>query len=102
MITNAKLRAIAERASQDLVAFITESEDALLKEWDVVVDEAQAADKKAKLKFSFSATVNIDDDKLTTALSFGARRKLSRDGSIPDADQIKLPLDEQPTEQADS
>ena len=89
-IVNAKLTAIAERASTDLTAFIEEGEVKIQEAWDSIVEEAQANETKPVLALAFSVKLHLDEDKMETALRFGVKHKLSRDGSIPDPNQPDL------------
>ncbi len=87
---NQKLNAIAVVAAADLQAFVKEAEDKITEAWNACVEEAQGQETKPKLKLSFGITLDLDADKMETALTFGVKYKLSADKQIPDPDQMKL------------
>ena len=91
---NQKLQEISNKAAADLQAFISESEQKLLEAWAQCEQEAQENETKPKFKFGFSVVLDLDANKMETALTFGVRHKLSRDQQIPDPDQPPLPLDD--------
>ena|ERR1051325_7319607 len=95
---NLKLQEISNQAAADLQAFIAESEAKLLEAWAQCEQEAQENETKPKFKFAFSVVLDLDANKMETALTFGVRHKLSRDQQIPDPDQPKLPLDSEPSD----
>lgn len=91
---NPKLQAISDRAQSDLAAFIAEAEDKLLEAWNAAEIEAQDNETKPVFRIAFSVKLDIDSDNMETALSFGVRHKLSKDGAIPHPTQTKLALSE--------
>jgi len=91
---NPKLRAITERAQSDLAAFILEAEEKLLEAWNKAEEEAQDNETKPVFRMTFGIKLDLDADNMETALSFGVRHKLSKDGQIPDPAQQKLELEE--------
>ena len=94
IIKNAKLNAIAEKASDDMLGLIAESEAKILEAWDAATDDAQENETAPKFKFGLCITLDLDADKMETALTFSIRRKLTVECSIPDPNQAKLPLGE--------
>jgi len=87
---NSKLQAIGSVAAEDLRAFIKESEDKIMEAWNACVDEAQTQETKPKLNLGFSIKLDLDEDKMETALTFGVKYKVSKDANIPDPDQLKM------------
>lgn len=87
---NPKLAEIAKKAAADLSAFIAESEDKLLEAWHQCEQDAQENETKPKFKFTFNVVLDIEANKMETALTFGVRHKLSRDQEIPNPDQAVL------------
>ena len=91
---NAKLESIGKSASEDLLAFIREAEEKILAAWAACAEEAQDNETKPKFRLGFTITLDLDEDKMETALSWNIKHKLSRDAKIPDPDQIQFPLQE--------
>lgn len=87
---NAKLEMISRRACLDLAAFIAEAEPKLLEAWCAAEQEAQDNETKPKFKMSMGITLDLDSNDMETALTFGVRHKLSRNGEIPDPNQPEL------------
>lgn len=90
---NPKLKAIAEKASVDLLALIKEGEEKILEAWNACEEEAQDNETKPKFKLSLGITLDLEADSMETALTFGIKHKLSVNTVIPDPNQIPLPLD---------
>lgn len=98
IMNNPKLSAISDRACNDLAAFISEAEEKLLASWSIAAAEAQDNDMpRPKFRMAMAITLDLDADKMETALTFGVRHKLSRDGQIPDPAQTELELKVGPT-----
>ena len=93
MIKNEKLNAIAAKAADDLLDLVAESETKILEAWDAATDDAQENETSPKFKLGLCITLDLDADKMETALTFSIRRKLTVECSIPDPNQTKLPLD---------
>jgi len=93
MIKNEKLNAIAAKAADDLLDLVAESETKILEAWDAATDDAQENETAPKFKLGLCITLDLDADKMETALTFSIRRKLTVECSIPDPNQTKLPLD---------
>lgn len=91
-MNNPKLTAISDRACNDLAGFIAEAEEKLLEAWNSCAQEAQDNETKPKFRMAMSITLDLDLDTMETALTFGVRHKLSRDGQIPDPAQTELEL----------
>lgn len=89
---NPKLEAIAKKAAEDLIALVKESEDKILTAWNSVEEEAQDNDAPPKFKLGLAITLDLDADKMETALTYGIRHKLTAQSEIPDPNQTKLPL----------
>jgi len=88
---NAKLQAIAEKSASDLIALIKDAEPKILEAWAAAEEEA-TDEASPKLKLGFSITLDLDKDKMETALTFAIRRKYSIDETIPNPDQFALPM----------
>ncbi len=89
---NTKLESIGKAASEDLLAFIREAEEKILQAWSACAEEAQDQETKPKFRLGFTITLDLDEDKMETALSWAIKHKVSRDAKIPDPDQIDLGL----------
>lgn len=87
---NPKLKAIIDRAAEDLKSLARESEDKILEAWSACEQEAQDNEQKPKFKLGFGITLDLDADKMETALSFGIKHKVSHDQAIPDPAQPDL------------
>jgi hypothetical protein len=87
---NSKLNAIAAKAASDLQSLIKESEEKIMEAWNACADEAQENDTTPKFKLGLSITLDLDADKMESALSFSIRRKLTVESSIPDPNQPEL------------
>jgi hypothetical protein len=91
---NAKLESISIKATMDLRSLIHDAEDKLLEAWNSAVEEAQANDTKPVFKIGFTINLDLDKDRMESALTFGVRHKLSVDGAIPDPGQPGLGLED--------
>lgn len=91
---NAKLKAIAEKAAENLQAYVKEYEDKILEAWNSVEAESQEQDTKPKFKLGFAITLDLEKDQMETALSWNVKYKASSTNEIPDPDQAKLSLNE--------
>jgi len=89
---NPKLKAIAESAAADLVDLVAEKETEILEAWNAAEEEAQLQETKPKFRLGLAITLDLDQDKMETALTFGIRIKASTFKEIPDPDQKDLPL----------
>lgn len=67
---NPKLLAISTEAASNLTAFIEEKEDEILKAWDAAAQEAQDQESKPKFRLGFMITLDLDADKMETALAW--------------------------------
>ena len=94
---NPKLSAISTSACSDLSAFIAEKESEILAAWNQAEQEAQDQETKPRFKLAFSVTLDLDADRMETALSWSVRHKVSCDKPIPDANQSDLPLEDETT-----
>jgi hypothetical protein len=94
---NAKLSAIADEAATNLKALVRENEDKLLEAWNACESEAQENETAPKFKIGLAVTLDLDGDKMETALSFGIRYKATAECQIPDPAQMKLSGIEQGT-----
>lgn len=92
---NAKLKAIAEQAANDLRDFVKEGEKDILEAWAVAEKEAQANESKPKLKLGFSISLDLDKDEVDNALTFGVKHTLATTHKIPDPDQATLKLEKE-------
>jgi hypothetical protein len=93
-MNNKKLEAIANKAADDLKALIKESEDKIIEAWDAVTDDAQENETAPKFKLGLAITLDLDADKMESALTFSIRRKLTVECTIPDPNQPPLPMDD--------
>jgi hypothetical protein len=84
---NPKLESIAKRAASDLLSFIVDGEQSILDAWNACEQEALDNEGKPKFKLSFAINLDLDEDKMETALTWGVKHKLSKDTSIPDPNQ---------------
>jgi len=89
-ISNVKLEAITAKAVEDLRQLIGEAEEKLLEAWASAELEAQEQEQKPVFRIGFAIVLDLDKDKMETALTFGVRHKLSIDREIPDPDQLVL------------
>jgi len=89
---NPKLEAIAEEAGKQLSALIAEAADDIARGIEVAVEEAQANETEAKFSISFAVQLNLDRNTVTHRLAFATRHKFESVGSMPDPDQMKLPM----------
>ena len=87
---NPKLKAIEEKASEDLLALIKDGEEKILEAWNACEEEAQENETKPKFKLSLGITLDLDADSMETALTFGIKHKLMTVASIPDPNQPDL------------
>jgi len=94
---NQKLSAISTSACSDLSAFISEKESEILEAWNQAEQEAQDQETKPKFKLAFSVTLDLDADRMETALSWSVRHKVTLDRQIPDPSQSDLPLEDETT-----
>lgn len=94
---NKKLEAIAKQASENLLALIKDGEPKILEAWNSCEEEAQLNEAKPKFKLGLSIVLDLDGDKMDTALSFGVKHTLSVSGEIPDPLQTKLPIGDDDT-----
>lgn len=92
---NPKLEAIAETAAHDLKALVREKETEILEAWNAAEEEAQAQESKPKFRLSLAITLDIEADKMETALTFSIKRTAFVERSIPDPDQKDLALNDQ-------
>lgn len=92
MSQNAKLASIANEAAENLKDLVRNHEEKILEAWNAAEQEAQDNETKPKFRMSLAITLDLDRDNMETALSFGIRYKASRDQTIPDPEQIKLPI----------
>ena len=92
MVRNPKLQAIATRAADDLMDLVRESEEKILEAWNAAESDAQENGVAPKFKLGLSITLDLDADKMESALTFGIRHKLTACCEIPDPSQPSLPL----------
>lgn len=91
---NPKLKLIAEAAGQDFVDLVKDRQSEILEAWNAAEEEAQIQETKPKFRLSMSVTLDLDADKMETALTFGIRRKVTVFRDIPDQNQKALELEE--------
>lgn len=94
---NPKLEAITQQASDNFCKLVADASDDILKSWDAVVEEAQLQESKPKFRLGFTLTLDLDANRMESALTFGVRRKLTADDPIPDPAQLPLALSEDAT-----
>jgi uncharacterized OsmC-like protein len=87
---NTKLEAIANLAAGNLKQLISEAEDDINKAWAETAEEAQLQETKPKLRIGFTITLDIDADRMETALAWSTKRKLVATCPIPDPNQPEL------------
>jgi hypothetical protein len=90
---NVKLQAISAKAAEDLQDLIQASESKILEAWDAATSEAQDNETAPKFKLGFAITLSLDDDKMETALTYGIKHKMTVESTIPDPNQMPLPMD---------
>lgn len=90
---NAKLNAIATKASAALVALVKESETKILEAWAACEEEAQDNETTPKFKLGLSITLDLDKDSMETALTYGIKHKLTATCTIPDPNQTDMDFD---------
>lgn len=88
---NAKLKSIAEQAAEDLQDFVREKDKDIMEAWRAAETEAKDQETKPMFKLGFAITLNLQDDKMETALSWSVKHKVSCDHEMPSADQPFLP-----------
>ena len=93
---NPKLKAIAEKWAEDMQAFVRDDEPKILEAWNAAEADAQENGDKPKFRLALTVTLDLEADKMETALSYGIRRKTSAVCQIPDPNQQPLPLEEVP------
>ena len=91
-MNNAKLSAIAEKAATDLIAMVNEKHEEITAAWRACEEEAALSESGQKFRLGLSIALDITKNKMEVALSFGLRRKVSAESTIPDPEQIKLEL----------
>lgn len=91
---NEKLLKISDRAAGDLAAFIKESETEILAAFAASAAEAELNDRKPKFRLSFTISLDLDKDRMSTALTFGSRTKRSRDGSLSEVGSLGVQPEE--------
>jgi len=89
---NEKLNAIANKAAQDFLALVKESEDNILEAWNAAEADAQENETTPKFALGFSVTLDLNANQMDSKLAFGIKRKLTITGEIPDPNQETLPL----------
>lgn len=94
MIQNAKLRAIAQRAADNLMQSVAEGEEKILEAWHAAEEEAQDNETAPKFKLGYGIALNLEADAMETKLSFGVKHCLNMVDQIPDENQMELPTDE--------
>lgn len=92
---NPKLQAIAQQAANDLLALVKDGEDKILDAWRSAEEEALLNEAAPKFKFGIAVTLDLNEDKMQTDLTFGVRHKLTANCSMPDPAQLKLPVDQE-------
>lgn len=92
-MSNKKLEAIASLAASHLQSLVNDQEEQILQAWSAAEEEAQLAETKPKFRLALAITLDLDADRMETALSFSIRRKVSCEDTIPDPNQTTLPLE---------
>ena len=85
---NPKLKAIIEQASDNFCQLALGSADDILASWDAVVEEAALQESKPKFRLAFAVTLDLDANRMESALTFGIRRRLTADDPIPDPQKL--------------
>lgn len=93
-IQNAKLRAIAQRAADNLMQSVAEGEERILEAWHAAEEEAQDNETAPKFKLGYGIALNLEADAMETKLSFGVKHCLNMVDQIPDPNQLELPADD--------
>lgn len=88
-----KLEQVAEDAAERLKSLWKEAQEDIERGIISATEEAQAQEKEAKFRVSFSITLNLDRNVVQHSLSFSTRHKLDSISTIPDANQETLPFD---------
>lgn len=92
-IQNAKLRAIAQRAAENLMQSVAEGEERILEAWHAAEEEAQDNETAPKFKLGFGIALNLEADAMETKLSFGVKHILNMVDQIPDPNQLEMPTE---------
>jgi hypothetical protein len=91
MIPSSILVQITLHAPTKFRELLAEAERRLLASWEAAVEEAAIHEAKPKLKVSLSAVVDLNEDEIEYAITFGGRHKLSVTESLEDPRQLELP-----------
>ncbi len=89
------LESIATLAPDALRKLLKEAEPKIAAALISAAEEAQAQGGKAKLRITYAITINMDANALEYALGLSTPYKLTATDTIPDPNQVPLPLEEQ-------
>lgn len=87
------LQSLIERSQPKLAALLTEASDEIDAALVAAASEAQAQETKAKLRINYSMTINMDANSYDYALGFSVAHKLTASETIPDPNQVELPME---------
>jgi hypothetical protein len=90
----AKIQSIADKAASMLRDHILEAGDELLEAWDTVAEDCDGTEDKPVLRVGYSIKLDLAHHSITTALSFGVRRKYEAAAEIPDPNQTELQIEQ--------
>ena len=90
---NPKLEAIAAQAAENLQDLVRGDEEKILAAWNSTSEEAELNETAPKFRLALTITLDLDGDKMETALSYSIRRKVVAEQKIPDPAQMKLELE---------
>jgi hypothetical protein len=76
------LTPIATQAATDLKALIHEADESINESIDATIEEASAAEKKAKFTLTFKIVLDLNEQKFAHSLSYGTKRTLTAEGQI--------------------
>lgn len=92
-----KIESIAETSSGNLKRLMVDAAEQIEAAMIKAVEEAQLQDKDAVFKLGFTISLNLDTNKMDNDLSWSVRHKLSVSDDMPDPNQLKLSIEEEPT-----
>lgn len=93
MTTKTKIQSIADKAASMLRDHIIEAGDELIEAWDTVAEDCDGTEDKPVLRVGYSIKLDLHHNGITTALSFGVRRKYEAAGEIADPNQLEIGIE---------
>lgn len=92
-ISNERMESFLDTIARQAREALTERTEDILRAWHENIEEAQANDDKfPPLKIAIGATVDLEGNKIETAVVFTTRYKSTISEALPDPNQLEIPM----------